>query len=128
MSENGYYYLHTNGDLIWKSYRPDHSDFVRRVWPCYVSDRGYGWVILIEALALGARRTRIDELAHKWGMDNDDAQEFCKRAGLRVFRDGSGEWCAVDSSFVNLQESRAGFGPTALYALADYARQGLMGV
>lgn len=31
--------------------------------------------------------------------------------GVQVFKDGS-EWCAVESDFVNLQESCAGFGKT----------------
>lgn len=35
---------------------------------------------------------------------------------VRVFRDGD-QWCAVGHSFINLQESPAGFGDTRVAAL-----------
>jgi hypothetical protein len=124
---DGYYYLHTNGALIWKKFRPeDDSPFVRRVWGVDVRSRFSAWVVAIEALALGADRTRIDELAAKWGLTDEDGQEFVRRSNgkFRLFRDGD-QWCAVFDDFVNLQESKAGFGETCLEALAELAKPGL---
>lgn len=59
----------------------------------------------------------------KWKLTDEDAQEFIKQAPLNVFKDGD-KWCATFKDFVNLQESQAGFGDTALEAFADLARQG----
>jgi hypothetical protein len=126
IAEGGFYYLHTNGDLIWKQFRPEYdSDFVKRVWVVDAADRGCAWIIAVEALALGANKTRIDELAHKWGLTDEDAQEFANRAKLQVFKDGN-KWCATFADFINLQESQAGFGSTAIEALAELAKQGLI--
>ena len=77
-----WYYLHTNGELIHKRTDPgeDRSDFVRRVWPCDLTDRANAWTILTEALALGARTERIRELAEKWSCDSKDLVEFVRRA------------------------------------------------
>lgn len=38
--------------------------------------------------------------------------------GYRVFKDGNA-WCATGEGFVNLQESKAGFGHTPLVALGE---------
>jgi hypothetical protein len=124
--------LHTNGELIFKRFRPENdSPFVRRVWALDLEDRGTAWLLVIEALALGARRERIDELAAKWGLTDDDALRFVDQAkangkpAFRLFRDGD-QWCATFGDFVNVQESQCGFGTIALDALAELARPGLM--
>jgi hypothetical protein len=39
-------------------------------------------------------------------------------SGYRVYKDGA-SWCAVGSGFMNLQESKAGFGETPLIALGE---------
>ncbi len=128
MSTDGYYYLHTNGDLIWKRFRPEPSDFVRKVWVVDKSSRVTAWIIVIEALAMGAKRSRVEELAAKWGLTDEDARQFVGRSKdeLNLFRDGN-QWCATFGDFVNLEESQAGFGDTALQALAELARPGLIG-
>ena len=130
MNDSGFYYLHTNGDLIWKKLRPeDDSPFVRRIWRC-TFDRGCAWLIVIEALAMGADRKRIDELALKWNLTDEDAQEFVKHATsdgveqFKLFIDGN-KWCAAFHDFVDIQESQCGFGSTALEALAELAKPGL---
>lgn len=76
----GYYYLHQNGDLIWKRFRPDASDFVKRIWHLDTTDRMSAWALLIEATALGARHGRIVELSQKWGCNAKDLTEFLARA------------------------------------------------
>lgn len=127
MSEDGYYYLHTNGALIHKRFRPeDDSPFVRRIWPSHVGDRANAWLIAIEAKAMGANPARIKELAIKWGLTDEDAQQFIKHSDgqFRLFRDGD-KWCATFADFINLQESHAGFGDTALEAFAELAKPGL---
>lgn len=122
----GEYYLHVDGSLIYKAAGgvDPTSDFVRKVWPMDISDRMQAWVICVEALAMGARETRIRELATWWGLIDEGAQVFAERTGLKLFRDGD-QWCAVFQDFVNITESQAGFGHDCLHALADLARQGL---
>lgn len=130
----GWYYLHENGELIHKRFRPEQEPggFVRKVWPVDPSDRGNAWLICIEALAMGADKARIMALAENWGLTDDDAQEFVKRAkagdhpAFVLFRDGD-RWCAGFHDFVNPQESQCGFGVTALDALAELAKPGLAG-
>jgi len=129
---DGYYYLHENGNLIYKRLEPDPSDFVRKVWPIYLDARDSAWLLAIEALALGTNWERIEELATKWGLTDDDAKELVKHATLgddtpafRLFKDGD-RWCATFHDFVNLQESQAGFGSSALEAFAELAKPGLL--
>ena len=125
----GYYYLHSEThDLIFKrvDFPPDSSSpFVKKVWPVDSSDRGNAWVIAIEALALGANKNRVNELAKKWGLTDADAEIFAERAKLKLFKDGN-QWCAGFEDFVDVQESQVGFGDTALEALAELSRQGLV--
>ncbi len=120
----GYYYLHTNGDMIFKTTCPElDSGFVRRVWPFIADDRACAWIICIEALALGAHESRIKELQEKWGLTDEDASEFADMSGHRIFMDGD-QWCATHEAFEDLQLSQAGFGDDALHAFADFAKQG----
>lgn len=127
MSIEGYYYLHTNGDLI---YKPDHdgvvadireSPFAVGLWPCDPSDREGAWSILVEALASGANKTRINELAATWGCNDADATNYASRVKSTLTRDGSA-WMATRYDFINLQESPSGFGDTALEAFAELAK------
>jgi hypothetical protein len=84
--KDGYYYLHTNGDLIWRNaFVVDSdvtyfdSDFVKRHWPINVKDRGTAYHLVYEALALGARIERVTELASKWGLTKEDSFEYLIR-------------------------------------------------
>lgn len=128
MALEGWYYLHTNGDLIYKRELGGtaadirESDFARCMWPVDPSDRLGAWDVLVESLALGADPARVAELADKWKCDDDDADQYARRIGVRLDRDGN-MWCATGPGFINLQESNAGFGATKLRALADLARQ-----
>ena len=81
----GYYYLHMNGDLIWK---PEivaqdrgyfDSPFVEKVWFIDTTDRLQAWRFLLEALAAGARAARVSELADKWGCNILDLGEYLSR-------------------------------------------------
>lgn len=126
MSINGWYYLHQNGDLIYKP-SPDaivdirDSDFAVCSWPVDVSSRKLAWEMLVEAVALGAHESRISELAKKWNCDDEDADMFASVIGVDLEIDGN-QWCAHRTDFVNLQESPAGFGESKLMAMADLAR------
>lgn len=82
----GYYYLHTNGDLIYKpaivveldsSYFD--SDFVKKYWCFDSEDRNDAWTIILEALILGANINRIKELSSKWGLTLKNFHEFMIR-------------------------------------------------
>ena len=106
----GWYYLHTNGELIYKrelgATAADirESDFARALWPMEPSDREGAWRILVEGLAAGANPERIKELAERWECDNEDADIYAERLGINLFLDGN-QWCATAGNFVNLQES-----------------------
>ena len=120
-----WYYLHTNGELIGKidlGQGPPEGDFVRKSWPLVVAERESAWIICVEALAMGARRDRVMELATLWKLDDEDAQVFTEKVKLLLSRDGD-QWCATYADFINLQESEAGFGDTCLLALADLRQQ-----
>lgn len=127
MAIEGWYYLHTNGDLIYKRALPGtdadirESDFATAIWPFDPTDRAGAWTILIEGLAAGAKGHRVDELAAKWKCDDADAVNLAGHFGISIDRDGN-EWRANRSDFVNLQESPAGFGVTCLRAFADLAK------
>ena len=123
----GYYYLHTNGDLIYKRALDDttadmrESDFVRMFWPADHSDRETAWDLLIGALALGTNKDRVADLAHKWECDDRDAQVYAGRVGAILKIDGN-SWCATRGDFRDLQQDPAGFGDTALEALAELSK------
>ena len=127
MSIQGWYYLHENGELI---YKPDsdgmaadirESPFARGLWACDPSYREGAWTILVESLAAGARKERVLELAHKWNCEDADAPHYAERVKCTLNRDGTA-WVATRYDFANLQESPAGFGDTCLEAMAELAK------
>ena len=127
MSIIGWYYLHTNGELLFKRELGGtaadirESDFARALWPMDPTDRAGAWRILVESLAAGALRDRVQELAERWHCDEADAVRFAAHIGLRLERDGD-QIVAARQDFVNLQESPVGFGASALEAMADLAK------
>lgn len=91
---NSYYYLHTNGELIHKNdpfntIEQDllESSFVVNYWKVDNTDRSNAWKILIEALALGAKKERINELAIKWNCTNEDAINYALRKDITLYKD-----------------------------------------
>ncbi len=84
--EGGYYYLHTNGNLIFKpvsvvDYDPCYFDspFVKKFWRLDFTDRFDAWRLILEALSMGCRVERAKELAQKWGLTFEDSVELLKR-------------------------------------------------
>jgi len=123
------YYLHENGDLIHKgeidgSIAADirESPFARGLWFLDIDNREDAWNILVEALAGGAKAGRIQELAELWGCNDSDALNYAQRLGVLLEKDGAA-WCATRSDFIDLQASPAGFGDTALEAMAALAKE-----
>lgn len=127
MTLAGWFYLHENGDLIYKreiggtSADLRESPFVRAFWPVDSTNRASAWRIVCESLAFGANPSRVQELAAKWGCDDADAQNYADHLGITLERDGSA-WCAKPSWFINLAESVAGFGESAYEAIAELAK------
>lgn len=123
----GYYYLHTNGELIYKRDLDGtvadirESDFARGLWSFDPENREWAWNICIEALAAGANKNRITDLENNWQLDNNDAEIYAKRVGVVLVLDGN-QWCAHRKDFINLQESPAGFGLTKLEAMAELCK------
>lgn len=127
MSYQGVYYLHTNGDLIYKPGTdsvPDirESNFACGLWFVDPRDRAGAWSIVVESLAGGANPDRVRELATKWGCTDEDAEKYAEYIAVKLFKDGA-QWCATRSDFINLQESPAGFGERAYEALAALAKE-----
>ena len=122
----GWYYLHTNGDLIYERGLDGtdadirESDFARALWAIDLSDRECAWTICVEGLAAGALPSRVQELAAKWGCDDNDADIYAELLEIDLSLDGN-KWCAKTQDFINIQESPVGFGPTKLEAFADLA-------
>lgn len=120
MTISGYYYLHVNGDLIYKQNLPGtyedliKSVFVRRIWLADTSNRERAWDILVEASALGANMKKIEELKEKWGCDNDDALIYADRKGI-VLKCVEETWCAAKEEDGITQTGR---GNSALEAMA----------
>jgi len=91
---DGYYYLHTNGDLIYKRFCPEtDSPFVKKIWPVDTTDRGNAWQIALEAIALGANHRRIREISKKWKLTFVDSYNLLRyikptelmKNGLTIF-------------------------------------------
>lgn len=129
MSIVGWYYLHENGDLIYKKDFEGtvadirESSFARSLWPMDPQDRAGAWNILVEASALKANPARIKELAEKWRCDDADAKHYAEHIGVDLFMENGSTWCATRKDFINLQESPAGFGDTALEAMAELCEE-----
>ena len=127
MSIQGWYYLHTNGDLIYKRDLDGtaadirESDFARGLWPVDPEDRAGAWRIVVEAKAAGAKPERVADLAAKWGCNDEDGLIYAEHIGVKVGRDGNA-WYATRGDFENLHDSPAGFGDTVLEALSELAK------
>lgn len=126
---DGYYYLHTNSDLIYKPATVIDSDpnyfdspFVRKFWPITLSERGDAYTLLLDAQAMGAKQKRIQELKTKWDITEEDTQVYADRVGFKLFMDGD-QWSATLPTFKNLQESPAGFGDTRWDALVALCKE-----
>lgn len=126
---DGWYYLHTGGDLIWKAepytdagdFR--ESDFVVAFWPYRPGDREQAWTTLVEALAAGANDRRVAELAAQWGCDDTDAAEYCSRINVTAAREGDGWLVVPERQSSDLPPAvPVGRGATVLDALAALAR------
>lgn len=127
MSITGWYYLHVNGDMIYKRDMGEtaadirESDFARGLWPLDPQDRAGAWRICVEGLAAGARKERIMDLAKQWGCDEKDAPNYANYLGGNIAMDGD-LWCATGPGFRDLQLDLAGFGPTPVEAFADLCK------
>jgi hypothetical protein len=128
MSDPWFYYLHTNGELIAKRFRPDPSDFVRKVWVLNLDERESAYVLLVEAAALGANMSRVLELAKHWHCDGADGLVFCERMGFicQPHESEAGKGYLLWHKDDDAERSR-GEGSSPLLALISYTRQGDFG-
>jgi hypothetical protein len=127
---SGWFYLHVNGDLIYKSaYTHNESDFsgspfCKKYWPVDAKNKDDVWKVMIEALAAGARKERIKELSIKWHCTNEEAEKYAEKVGLDLGMDGDAFYARAKSpDFVDMQESPCGFGDSYLEAMADLHNQ-----
>lgn len=119
----GWYYLHVNGDMIYKRDIGEtaadirESDFARGLWPVDPQDRAGAWRICVEGLAAGAKKERIMELANTWGCNENDAPNYAKHLGANIALDGD-MWYATGPGFRDLRLDSVGFGKTPVEAFA----------
>lgn len=118
----GVYYLHENGELIYKPsddswWDIKDSDFSIMLWLVDSEDRESAWKILVESSALGANETRINQLAQRWGCDDADAEIYAKRIGV-TFHVNDG---VVTASPIN-NDAVKGSGGTRLNALISLCK------
>ena len=131
MTVEAWYYLHTNGSLIYKrelggkftTLQDIHdSDFCRAYWFVDPEDREGAWNILVEGLALGADGEQILRLAERWGCTNEDAVIYAEQVGCELQGEGK-EWVAYRMDAVDplSEPQRSGYGNCALSAMANLA-------
>ena len=134
---SGYYYLHSNGDLIYKregffDSKDCDSNFVEAIWPIDLSDRTCAWLMLIEAGSLKADENRLDELILLWGINDKDAPNFAevledilllKKIGDRWITTFRSNIYSNYSDFLDPELRTLGFGKTAFEALIDLATE-----
>lgn len=122
----GYYYLHENSNLIYKN-SPDaiidirDSDLCKSAW-AWDGTPQTAWQICVEALSIGVNRDRILELANKWNVNDNDADNYANHLGLILGIDGNKK-TATTSYFENIQQDACGFGDTYLEAMSDLCKQ-----
>ncbi len=123
----GWFYMHVNGDLIFKN-DPDaiedirESDLCHTAWPWAGEHRGEAWSMLVEAKSIGANPERIEKLANDWGLNDKDAQNYADYLGIDIGEDGSSKYARL-KNFDNLQESPSGFGDTYLDAISALCKE-----
>lgn len=128
MASIGWYYLHVNGQLIFKQDLDGtvadlrESDLVVNFWPVDPAKRGDAWQILVESLCLGGNRERINELATKWKCTDLDAMNYAKYVGFNLYK-YEDMYIAQQFNFRNPMESPMGSGVTALDAMAELCKE-----
>lgn len=79
----GWYYLDGTNIVFSDVNMPDHQR-----WEFDSERRETAWLICIEAYRAMASLHRIRELAEKWQLTYEDSQEFCRRFGVEIYKDG----------------------------------------
>ena len=119
------YYLHENGNLIYKAHAEvcdlRDSDLVKMYWEFDETSRLCAWNMLVEALTIGANKKKIFELADKWNCNNEDAKKYADFLGIVLSKDGTAFQVNL-TNFINIQESPVGFGDTYLEAFSELCK------
>lgn len=125
MSEQpGFFYLHTEGALIFKS-SMSHSErdliespFVRCYWPFNPGKRADCWHVIIEATVAGVNPDRIRVLAELWRCDEIDVDNFAEYLGMKIV-DELGYWkVTAPKTFLK----RSGEGGSKILAMVALCR------
>lgn len=127
----GYYYLHTNGELIYKPYGREYnpiqdfeeSPFVVAYWLINTNNRADAYNMLIRANMLEANHERIDELLTKWNMTNEDTKNYCKAFGIRWGQKGELFTASAEKPETKEESAIVGEASTLFYALCDFYEQ-----
>jgi hypothetical protein len=130
MGRDGYYYLHVNGDVIFKrdlggTYEDlVDTDFAVHIWHPDKTDRADAWELVVEAMAFGANAGRLTQLEERWGLDEDDGLIYCERLRIQTHygeTENGPLWTArIDGNDGRVYEAAS---VRLLPALAELARQ-----
>lgn len=123
----GWYYLHVNGELIYKPYSSvydpridfEESSFVLCYWLINLSDREDAYNLLVRAKMLGAKKDRIEELVSKWNIDDDDTKVYCEKYGIKWARSGE-QFIASAGPPIGDDGPVRGVGITLFKAVCDF--------
>lgn len=130
----GYYYLHVNGNLIWKRYIDDkqeeeiyNSDLVKKFWTIRENERESLWAVAIEAYCWGNEVTapQVEEFSIKHNLSNLDGEFFAERAGMYVAQSSDSVYTVGFIGDIGATP-QIGTGKNALKAFIDLARPALI--
>lgn len=125
MSIIGFYYAHTNGELIFKHEKPEMElgGFVKRVWPFDPEDRSGAYCILIEASVIGAKQERIAQLLERWQITDDDCITVAgPMHGMLIIQNGPRGSCSKWAAKWVDDDITVGYGATAFESMVCLVR------
>lgn len=130
MEDPAYYYLHENGDLIYKNPKAystedfEESPFVKIYWIIDLENRLDAYHMLISASICGAKQDRIDDLKKKWGITDKDTQVYCDYVNI-VYKETENGWIVYGGGLTKGEIKIYGRGNNLFSAVVDFYRNSI---
>ena len=125
MDEQDWYYLYQDGVL-------SRHKIVRakKKWRVDPENRFFGWIVAIQALALGANRSDVGKVIQDWDLTNEDGQWFAAyteselgpKHCFMIQRSGLDEFMAAFGDFQHPAQDSVGEGRTTVDAFANLVK------
>lgn len=128
MERSGFYYLHTEGALIFKRFDEQRerdlieSPFVSCYWPFDSGNRAHAWQIVICATVAGVHPDRVRVLREMWGCAEEDADKFAEYLGITLGEDQGMMRAVRLATPMSDEKVIVGSGKTKFEALVDLAK------